>query len=429
MKIAPLCQLLEERTRLQGSVTDVGRPDRTSQSKSPNQSGLESVIEDIDKELSSHINKILHHRNFLKLEATLRGLHFLVRKKEISDNIKIRISHSTKLKLLRTFRKFEGDRWDTNPLLREIYQTEFGACGGEPYGCLLGDYTFDHSENDITTLRGVATIAAAAHVPFITSPAPSLFGLSDWTEINNPLSLKPSFDRPEYSEWRSFRSSDDAKYIGMAMPRFPGRAFYHPETNSAHLFKYEGELNGLAHEECCCVNSAYAMGANIIRSFNDFGISSQIRGAETGGAVEGLPTHAFSSGDGSSQTKRATEVMIGDRRERDLSDLGMLPLFQWKNTDYAVFIGGQSLQEPPIHRDEIDSSHAVLAARLPYLFLICRFVHYLKMIAREEYGFIQNAAQLEDLLREWISRYVYSGAGPSNEAKIQFPLTFEARTA
>lgn len=383
---------------------------------------IESLIAAIDKKLSEQINTILHHPEYQQLEGSWRGLHHLVSKTETDEKLKIRVLNVSKSELGKTFKKFPGSRWDQSPLFKKIYGAEYDTPGGEPFGALVGDYAFDHSAPDIEVLKGIAKIAGASHAPFITSPAPSLFDMADWTELNNPAALKPQFQRPEYASWRSFRESDDAKYVGMAMPRFLARIPYGPTTNPVDEFHFEEETDGSDHNRYCWANSAYAMATNITRSFKYFGMCTSIRGAESGGAVDGLPVHTFPTADGKSEMKCPTEVSIGDRREKELSDLGMLALQHWKNTDYAVFVGGQSLQEPAIYADATDSANAQLAARLPYLFAVCRFAHYLKMIAREKVGSFMERADMEKFLNNWIADYVVTDPDASQEVKARYPL-------
>ena len=383
---------------------------------------IESLVAAIDKKLTEQINVILHHEDFQKLEGSWLGLHHLVKNTETDEKLKIRVLNVSKKDLSKTFKKFAGTRWDQGPLFKKIYGEEFDTPGGEPYGCLIGDYAFDHSAPDLEVLKGMAKICGAAHAPLITSPASTLFSMDSWTEINNPAQLKPQFKRPEYAGWNSFRETDDSKYIGMAMPRFLGRIPYGPDTCPVDSFHFEEDVDGSDHSSYCWANSAYAMGTNITRSFKYFGMCTSIRGAESGGAVEGLPVHTFPTSDGKSEMKCPTEVAIGDRREKELSDLGMLPLQHWKNTDYAVFVGGQSLQEPAMYEDDVDSANAQLAARLPYLFAVCRFAHYLKMIAREKIGSFMERNDMQNFLTNWISKYVVADPGASQETKARFPL-------
>lgn len=383
---------------------------------------IESLISAIDKKLSEQINTILHHAEFQQLEGSWRGLHHLVSNTETDEKLKIRVLNVSKNELGKTFKKFPGSRWDQSPLFKKIYGAEYDTPGGEPFGALIGDYAFDHSAPDLEILKGMAKLAGASHAPFITSPAASLFDLADWTELNNPAALKPLFQRPEYAGWRSFRESADSKYVGMAMPRFLARVPYGPTTSPVDEFHFEEETDGSDHNRYCWANSAYAMATNITRSFKYFGMCTSIRGAESGGAVQGLPVHTFPTADGKSEMKCPTEVSIGDRREKELSDLGMLALQHWKNTDYAVFVGGQSLQEPAIYADAVDSANAQLAARLPYLFAVCRFAHYLKMIAREKVGSFMERADMEKFLNNWISDYVVTDPDASQEVKARYPL-------
>ena len=254
---------------------------------------INALVAAIDKKLTEQVNEILHNEKFKEVESAWRGLHHLVSNTETDEKLKIRVLNISKKELSKTFKKFAGTRWDQSPLFKKIYGEEFDTPGGEPYGCLVGDYAFDHSAPDLEVLKGMAKICGASHAPFITAPAPSLFSFDSWTEVNNPAQLKPQFKRPEYAGWNSFRETEDCKYIGMAMPRFLGRVPYGPNTSPVDGFHFEEDVDGSDHSSYCWANSAYAMATNITRSFKYFGMCTSIRGAESGGAVQGLPVHTF----------------------------------------------------------------------------------------------------------------------------------------
>jgi type VI secretion system protein ImpC len=383
---------------------------------------IESIIAEIDKRLSEQVNAIMHHEEFQQLEATWRGLYRLVSNTETDETLKIRILNLPKKELGKTIKKYKGTAWDQSPLFKKIYEAEYGTPGGEPYGCLIGDYYFDHGPQDVEVLNGMAQIAAAAHTPFISAAAPSLMNMESWQELSNPRDLTKIFQTPDYAPWRSLRDSEDAKYVGLTMPRFLGRLPYGARTDPVEAFDFEEDVDGANHSKYLWVNSAYAMGMNITRSFKQYGWCARIRGVESGGIVEGLPCHTFPTDDGGVDMKCPAEIAITDRREAELAKNGLMPLCHWKNTDYAAFIGAQSLQKPAEYDDPDATANARLAARLPYLFAVCRFAHYLKCIVRDKIGSFKERKDMEDFLNRWITRYVVLDPNASEEVKAQYPL-------
>jgi type VI secretion system protein ImpC len=383
---------------------------------------IEAIIAEIDKKLSEQINKIMHHEDFKALEGTWRGLNHLVMNTETDETLKIRVLNISKKEVGKTIKQFSGAAWDQSPLFKKLYEEEFGTPGGQPYGAIIGDYYFDHSPPDVEILKGMAQIAAAAHAPYITASAPKLFGMESWQELSNPRDLTKIFQSPEYAPWRSLRDSDDAKYIGMAMPRFLSRIPYGSKTNPVDDFAFEEDTEGADHNKYVWSNAAYAMGTNITRAFKLYGWCSRIRGAESGGMVEGLPCHTFPTDDGGVDMKCPTEIGITDRREAELAKNGMMPLSHWKNTDYAVFVGAQSLQKPAAYDDVDATANANLAARLPYLFATCRFAHYLKCIVRDKIGSFKEKSDMQVWLNNWIKNYVVANPSASEIDKARRPL-------
>jgi type VI secretion system protein ImpC len=383
---------------------------------------IEGMIAEIDKRLSGQINAIMHHEDFQRLEATWRGLHYLVTNTETDETLKIRILNVSKKEVAKTIKKFKGAAWDQSPLFKKVYDSEYGTLGGEPYGCLIGDYYFDHSPMDTEVLSGMAEIAAAAHAPFISAAAPSLMNMESWQELGNPRDLTKQFQTPDYAPWRSLRDSDDSRYIGLTMPRFLGRLPYGAKTEPVEAFDFEEDVEAANHAKYLWVNSAYAMGTNITRSFKLYGWCARIRGVESGGIVEGLPCHTFPTDDGGVDMKCPTEIAITDRREGELAKNGLMPLLHRKNSDYAAFIGAQSLQKPAEYDDPDATANANLAARLPYLFAVCRFAHYLKCIVRDKIGSFKERKEVEDWLNAWIVRYVTTDPAADEETKAKYPL-------
>jgi len=384
---------------------------------------IEAIIAEIDKKLSEQINLILHNQDFQKLESAWRGLHYLVNNTETDEMLKIRVMNITKLDLGKTLKKFKGTAWDQSPIFKRVYEEEYGQFGGEPFGCLVGDYYFDQSPPDVELLGEMAKVSAAAHTPFIAAASPTVMQMDSWQELANPRDLTKIFTTPEYAAWRSLRESDDSRYIGLAMPRFLARIPYGAKTNPVEEFEFEEDTGAADHSRYTWANSAYAMAVNINRSFKEYGWCSRIRGIESGGAVEGLPTHTFPTDDGGVDMKCPTEIAISDRREAELAKNGFMPLIHRKNSDFAAFIGAQSLQKPFEYDDPDATANANLAARLPYLFACCRFAHYLKCIVRDKIGSFKERDDMQVWLQNWIMNYVDGDPAHSSEGtKARKPL-------
>ncbi len=384
---------------------------------------IESMIAELDRKLSEQVNAILHHSDFQQLESAWRGLHYLVNNTETDEMLKIRVLNISKNEVAKALKRYKGTAWDQSPLFKKIYNEEYDMFGGFPFGCLVGDYYFDHTPPDVEMLGELSKIAAAALAPFIAGAAPSLLQMNSWQELANPRDLTKIFTTPEYAAWRSLRESEDARYMGLAMPRFLSRLPYGAKTNPVEAFNFEEETGGGDHSRYTWSNSAYAMAANINRSFKLYGWCTSIRGVESGGGVEGLPVHTFPTDDGGVDMKCPTEIAIGDRREAELAKNGFMPLLHRKNSDFAAFIGAQSLQKPFEYDDPDATANANLAARLQYMFACCRFAHYLKCIVRDKIGSFKERAAMEKYLNNWIMNYVDGDpANSSDVVKAQKPL-------
>jgi type VI secretion system protein ImpC len=384
---------------------------------------IESMIAELDRKLTEQVNLILHNPEFQQLESAWRGLHYLVNNTETDEMLKIRVMNVSKNDLAKTLKRYKGTAWDQSPVFKRLYEEEFGQFGGQPYGCLVGDYYFDQSPPDVELLGELAKVAAAAHAPFIAAASPNLMQMGSWQELANPRDLTKIFTTPEYAAWRSLRESDDARYIGLAMPRFLARQPYGAKTNPVEDFNFEEDTAGADHNKYAWANAAYAMAVNINRSFKLYGWCSRIRGIESGGAVEGLPTHTFPTDDGGVDMKCPTEIAISDRREAELAKNGFMPLVHRKNSDFAAFIGAQSLQKPAEYDDPDATANARLAANLPYLFATCRFAHYLKCIVRDKVGSFKERDDMAKWLNRWIMNYVDGDPANSSETtKAEKPL-------
>jgi type VI secretion system protein ImpC len=386
-------------------------------------STINAIIAEIDAKLTEQVNLILHNEEFQALEGAWRGLHHLVNNSETDEQLKIRVMPVSKKDLGKTLKRYKGTAWDQSPLFKKIYEEEFGTQGGEPFGALVGDYHFDHTPQDVEILSGMAQIAAAGHAPFLAGAGPGLMGMDSWQELTNPRDLAKIFTTPEYASWRSMRDSEDAKYVGLAMPRFLARLPYGAKTEPVEEFDFEEDTEGADSSRYCWSNSAYAMATNITRSFKNYGWCTRIRGVESGGAVEGLPVHTFPSDDGGVDMKCPTEIAISDRREMELSNSGLMPLCFRKNSDFAAFIGAQSLNKPAEYEDDDATANANLAARLPYMFACSRFAHYLKVMVRDKVGSFKEKDEMQRWLQGWINQYVDGDPENSSElAKSQRPL-------
>jgi len=389
---------------------------------------IKAMIAEIDDKLTKQINVILHNERFQQLEGAWRGLDHLVRNTETDTMLKIRVLNVSKKDLARSLKSYRGTLWDQSPLFKKVYEGGYGTLGGEPFGCLVGDYFFDHAAPDVELLGQISQIAAAAHAPFIAGAGPSVMGLNSWQELSNPKDIKNIFDAPDYAAWKSLRQSEDAKYVGLALPRFLARLPYGARTNPVEEFDFEEETGGGEHGKYTWANAAYAMAVNVNRSFKNYGWCTAIRGVESGGLVEGLPVHTFPSEDGGVDMKCPTEIAISDRREKELADMGFMPMLHRKGSDKGVFIGAQSLHSPKAYQgkgaDDANAS-ANLSARLPYLFASSRFAHYLKCMVRDKLGSFTDRADLERFLHNWIQNFVVpesSLANISDDERASTPL-------
>src|SRR5467141_33946 len=382
---------------------------------------IEEMIAQLDKKLSAQMNVIMHAPEFQQIEGAWRGLAYLIFQSETDAMLKILVMNISKSELYRHLRQFPNAAWDQSTLFKKIYEEEFGQLGGQPYGCLVGDYSFSHLPTDVQLLRDLSKIAGAAHAPFFAAADSTLMGMDSWNELMNPRDLSKLFDTPEYAAWRSLRDSDDARYVGLCMPRVLARLPYGAKTEPVEEFAFEEDNDGHKGEKYAWMNAAYAMAANINRAFKEYGWCARIRGVQSGGEVENLPTHTFPTDDGGVDMKCPTEIAITDRREAELAKNGLIPLSHWKNTDYGVFVGAQSLQKPAEYDDPDATANANLSARLPYLFATCRFAHYLKCMVRDKIGSFKERVDMEAWLNKWISQYTCDSKS-AEEVKARFPL-------
>jgi type VI secretion system protein ImpC len=376
------------------------------------------------------MSAILHHQAFQRLEGSWRGLHYLVHNTETDEHLKIRVLNVSKQELTRDLKRYAAGDWKQSPLFKKLYEEPYGHLGGEPFGCLVGDFEFDNSPVDTELLTAMSRICAAIHTPFLAGASPAIMGMTSWQELGLPRDLGKIFMMPEYAQWRSLRESEDSRYIALTMPRFLARLPYGSKTNPLRIFDTFEEETGEADtgeadtENYTWCNAAYAMAVNINRAFKTYGWCARIRGIESGGVVEGLPVHMFPTDDGGVDMKSPTEISISDRREAELDKLGFLPLIHRPNSDTAVFFGAQTLHKPPRYDQPDASANAVIASRLPFVFVCGRFAHYLMSITRDKIGVFKDTKDLEQWLNRWLSQYVDPDPGTSSgELRARKPLT------
>ncbi len=388
---------------------------------------INNAIAAIDIAMSKQLSAIMHQDKFKKLEGSWRGLHHLVTTSETGGDLKIRLMNISKKELTRDLEK--AVEFDQSQIFKKVYESEFGIAGGEPYGALIGDFEFSSHPEDISLLSKMSNVAAAGFCPFVSAAPPKMFGFDSYTELSKPRDLEKIFDSAEYTQWRSFRESEDSRFVSLTMPRVLARAPYGASTKAIDAFGFEeieagedGRPIAADHDDYCWMNAAYTMGTTLTHAFSEYGWCTSIRGAEGGGKVEGLPTHTFVSDDGDMDAKCPTEIGITDRREAELSKLGFLPLCHYKNTDYAVFFGGQTTQKPKKFANPDDSANAAISARLPYIMATSRIAHFLKVMARDKVGTFMEASDAEIWLNKWINQYVNASPGASAEMKARFPL-------
>ncbi len=391
---------------------------------------IQKAIDAIDAKISKQLAAVMHSEAFQKLEGSWRGLQYLVMSSETGTDLKLRVLQCKKDELRKDLEN--AVEFDQSTIYKKIYEQEFGTPGGIPYGALIGDYEFANTPNDIQMLRNISTVAAASFCPFIASAGCEMFGFDSWTELNVPRDVKKIFDTVDYTSWKSFRETEDSRFVTLTMPRTLARLPYGANTKPVEEFAYEevelgadGQPKTTDHAQYCWMSTAYVMGARLTDAFAQYGWCTAIRGFEGGGKVENLPTHVVKSEDGDKELKCPTEISIPDRREKELSDCGFLPLCHYKDTDYAVFFGGQTTQKPKQYEGKDGASateNAAISARLPYIMATSRIAHYLKVIARDKIGSFMEREECERWLNDWITNYKTDDPNPSQETKARKPL-------
>jgi type VI secretion system protein ImpC len=382
---------------------------------------LDARVAELDRMISAQLSAVMHAPEFQKLERSWTGLHYLVKNSTSGTGQQIRMMNATKKELVKNFQS--ALEFDQSALFKKVYEEEFGTFGGAPYGTLIGDFEITRQPEDVYFLEQMSHVAAASHAPFITSASPELFGIETYSDLGKPRDLAKVFDTVEYTKWKSFRESEDARYVGITLPRFLGRLPFNPvDGMTVEGFNYVEDVDGTDHSKYLWCNAAYAFATKLTSAFENFGWCAAIRGVEGGGLVEDLPTHTFKTDEGEVALKCPTEMAVTDRREKELSDLGFISLVHCKNTAYAAFFGAQSAQKAKKYDNDDANANAVLSSQLQYIFAVSRIAHYMKAMMRDKLGSFSGASNVEEDLNKWLAQYVLLDDNASQEQKAQFPL-------
>jgi type VI secretion system protein ImpC len=426
---------------------------------------LQHRIAKLDEEINGKLSDFMHEKGFQRLEATWRGLHYLVSNSETGEMLKLRILDATKDEIRSDLDK--AIEFDQSTQFKKIYEEEYGTFGGAPYSMLVADYFFEGTQPDLEFLEKMSGVAAAAHAPFIAAADPGLFDLNDFSELDMPRDLTKIFGSTLFAKWKSFRDSEDSRYVALCLPRFLLRSPYGKDdyrlidkttgdnikdekTKDAKKESLVGRapadvidfqeqmvksvpVNGAKNGDAnppsnyfLWGNAAYLFTQRITNAFSLYKWTAAIRGVEGGGLVEGLPAINFQTSEGDVAFKCPVEVSITDRREKELSDLGFIALVHRKNTDQAAFFGGQTTQKPKVYMDPKATANARLSCSLPYILAASRFAHYIKVIMRDKVGSFMSRDNVEKFLNSWISNYVLLNDNASQTSKASYPLR-EAR--
>ena len=377
-------------------------------------------IAEIDQILTDQLNAIMHHPDFQALESSWIGLRDMVFGTETSTTLKLRLMNVTKKELLKDLETAVDH--DMSVLFKKVYEEEYGTFGGNPYSLLIGDYYFGRHPQDMALLQRISKVAAAAHTPFITAVAPTMFDMTSFTDLGVPRDLSKIFESAELTTWRSFRDSEDSRYVSMVLPRYAARLPYGAKTKPVDSFNFEEDVDGRDHSKYLWGNSCYQLGLRITDAFAKYNCTTAIRGVEGGGKVSGLTAHTFKTDDGDTVLKCPTEVTITDRREKELNDLGFISIVNSKGSDFAAFFGGQTTNKPRVYNLDTANANAALSSRLPYVLAASRFAHYLKVIMRDKIGSFQTKDSVESYLNTWLSQYVLLDANATQGEKARFPL-------
>lgn len=383
---------------------------------------VDQMIGEIDKRLSAQLDEIMHHGDFQKLESSWRSLKYLVDKTDFRQNNRIEILNVSKEDLLEDFR--EAPEVAKSGLYEHIYVSDYGQFGGAPVGVMIGNYDFDASTKDVELMRFVSAVGAMAQAPFLAAAAPKMFGIDKWEKLSGLKDLASIFESPQYAKWNSFRESDDSRYFGLTAPRFMLRSPYNQESNPVKAFNYNEEADGKT-DNYLWGNTAFALATRLSDSFAKYRWTPNIIGPQGGGAVEDMTMHQYESM-GQIETKSPTDVMISDRREYEMAEQGFIALTLRKGSDNAAFFSANSVQKPKYFGNTPEGKDAEtnykLGTQLPYMFIINRLAHYVKVLQRENIGSWKNRGELQTELNNWIRQYVSDQENPSADVRSRRPL-------
>ncbi|CAA0114030.1 Uncharacterised protein [BD1-7 clade bacterium] len=387
---------------------------------------IEHAIDKIDELISKQLTEVLHNPSFQKLEGSWMGLQKLVKNSDLGPQLKIKVIDYEQDELIDQFES--APAIDRSRFFNLVYQEEYGTAGGEPFGAMLADYEFGYGDKDVSLLRYLAEVASASHAPLVTATRPEMFDYKGFETFAEGKPVAAGFDAKTYAAWNAFRASDDARYVGLTLPRTLARLPYGSTTVPVKSFAFEEFPLDKNHRpypnsatDFTWSNAAFEHGLLMTNAFTQYGWCTAIRGAENGGKVESLPNFTYFTDAGDLAQQCPTEVNFTDEREKELSDLGFLPLVHYKNTNYAVFIGAQTAHKPKTYTDPDATANAAISARLPYTMASGRIAQYLKVIGRDRLGSNLEATDVEKELDTWIHQYVNPNA-IGNDAKAQYPL-------
>jgi type VI secretion system protein ImpC len=385
---------------------------------------VKARIAQLDGLISAQLNEVMHHEKFQKLEASWRGLHYLVHQSETSPNLKIKVLNISKRDLFKDLER--APEFDQSAIFKKVYEEEYGQFGGAPFGLLVGDYEITNHPEDMSLVEKMSNVAAAAHAPFIAAADSKLLGLESYSQLGDPRDISKIFDSVEYAKWRSFRESEDSRYVGLCLPHTLMRLPYGRETVPVESFDFQEDVDGTDHKKYLWGNAAYALAARTTDAFAKYSWCSAIRGVEGGGLVQDLPTHTFRTDEGDVALKCPTEIAITDRREKELADQGFIPLVHCKGRDFAAFFSVQSANKPKKYDKDFANANARLSSQLQYIMAVARFAHYMKAMMRDKVGSFQSRESVQKFLNQWISQYILLDDNASQDKKAQYPLR-EAR--
>lgn len=408
------------RRGVQAFIAEMLAPQRAQEKV--DKSAVDAMIAEIDKRIGLQLNEVLHAPQFQALESTWRGLRFVVDHVDFRENVRVEILNATKADLLTDFE--DAPEVVKSGLYKIVYSNEYGVFGGKPYGLVCGNFDFAAGPEDITLLGKIAAVAAMSHTPFVANASPELFGEQNFLGVPNLKDLKSLFEGPQYARWHSFRESEDARYVGLCMPRFLLRLPYGEKTIPVKSFNFNEDVVG-HHDRYLWGYASNAFATRVADSFAKFRWCPNIIGPQSGGAVENLPLHQYEAM-GEIQTKIPTEIMLTERREYELSEEGLIGLVFRKDTDNAAFFSANSVQKPKLFGNSAEGKSAEtnyrLGTQLPYMFIMSRLAHYLKVLQREQIGSWKERADLERELNQWINQYVADMDDPAPAVRSRRPL-------